>query len=298
MRLENAVTEFTYAHDYTPATLNWYRSRLGAFIAWAHEQGVTEIEGITAPLVRRYQDHLHTRETRTGKPLDTFTLHGHTRAIRTLLFWAASEELIDEKAARRVSLPKRAVKVMPTLSPPQIARIFDACAESAYPDRDRAILAVLIDTGIRASELCGLTLDRAHFSADDAYLLVHGKGRKSREVGLGKRSRSLLYKYVHRYRTADSGERHVFVGRGGRPLAPEGLDRVLYRLRDAAGLDGVRVGAHVWRHSYAFAYIAAGGDLMRLCRLMGHSSVMVTQGYLTAFSAREARRGYSVLDGR
>jgi integrase/recombinase XerD len=58
------------------------------------------------------------------------------------------------------------------------------------------------------------------------------------------------------------------------------------------------VGAHVWRHTYAYRYIAAGGDLLRLARLMGHSIVTVTQGYLSAFSAREARRGYSVLDGR
>jgi integrase/recombinase XerD len=72
---------------------------------------------------------------------------------------------------------------------------------------------------------------------------------------------------------------------------------MLYRLRDRAGLQGVRVGAHVWRHTHAYRYIAAGGDLFRLARLMGHSSVVVTQGYLTAFDSREARRGFSVLDG-
>jgi len=51
----------------------------------------------------------------------------------------------------------------------------------------------------------------------------------------------------------------VFVGRAGTALQPEGLDRMLYRLRDRAGLQGIRGGAHVWRHTHAYRYIAAGG---------------------------------------
>jgi site-specific recombinase XerD len=296
MRLDTALTEFTYSKDHTPSSRAWYYSRLNAFFAWAVDKEVTELEGITAPLVRRYLDECKARITRTGQPLDSYTLHGHARAIRSLLFWAAAEELIDEKVAKRIALPKRAVKIMPTLTPAHLSRLFAACGTSAYPERDRAILAVLLDTGIRASELCGLTLDRVCFSADDAYLLVHGKGRKSREVGLGKRSRQLLHKYVYRHRKASTQEQHVFVGKGGKPMAAEGLDRMLYRLRDAAGLHGVRVGAHVWRHTFAFSYIAAGGDVFRLSRLLGHSSVATTQGYLTAFTSRNARKGPSVFD--
>jgi site-specific recombinase XerD len=71
---------------------------------------------------------------------------------------------------------------------------------------------------------------------------------------------------------------------------------MLYRLRDRAGLHGVRVGAHVWRHTYAFTYVALGGDVLRLSRLLGHTSVSTTQGYLTAFTASDARHGASVLD--
>ena len=121
------------------------------------------------------------------------------------------------------------------LSEAQTDALFAACRTA----RDRAILAVLLDTGIRAGELTGLTVDQVFFSPDDAYLLVHGKGRKSREVGLGRRSRMLLHKYIHRTRAGvTSGP--VFVGRTGTALPPEGLDRMLYRLRDRAGLQGVR----------------------------------------------------------
>jgi len=82
-------------------------------------------------------------------------------------------------------------------------------------------------------------------------------------------------------------------------LTPEGLDRLLYRLRDRVGrqhFNGVRVSAHTFRHTYAVRYLEQGGDLYKLSRLMGHSSVVVTEGYLRAFTARAARQGGSVLD--
>jgi site-specific recombinase XerD len=292
MHLDDALTEFAYSKDHSPESRRWYRTRLGAFTTWAKDQGVTEIEAVDAPLVRRYIEHRRTTPIKGGTLIDSHTLHGYTRAIRTLLNWAASEDLLDARVAKRVALPKKTVKVLPVLTAQQVERMFDACESP----RDKSIMAVLLDTGIRASELCGLPLDRVHFSIDDPYLLIYGKGRKQREVGLGKRSRGLLHKWVHRHRVAPKEVQAVFVGRTQQQLRPEGLDRMLYRLRDRAGLQGVRVGAHVWRHTYAYNYVAAGGDVFRLSRLLGHSSVAVTQLYLSAFTARDARRGLSVLD--
>lgn len=299
MRLEAALLEYSYSQDYSPTTRAWYRSRLGAFTAWLRSEGISDLDDITPSTIRRYQEHVRTRPSdRRGreeaKPqlLDSFTVHGHTRAIKSFLNWAVAEGLLDASVVQRIAMPRRASKVMPVLTADQIRRLTLACEST----RDRAILAVLLDTGIRASELCGLTLDRVCFSADDAYLLVHGKNRKSREVGIGRQSRQLLHRYIHRERRAPQNVTAVFLGRTGAPLTPMGLDRLLYRLRDRAGLRGVRVGAHVWRHTYAFNFIAQGGDVLRLSRLLGHTSVATTQGYLSAFSARDARRGQSVLD--
>jgi site-specific recombinase XerD len=179
--------------------------------------------------------------------------------------------LVDEKLPKHISLPKRAQKLMPVLTTEQIRRLTLACGDNL---RDRAIRAVLLDTGIRASELCGLTLDRVIVTQEDAYLIVQSKGRKTRELGLGRQSRSLLHRYLTRARhTRQTNSQAVFLRRGGDALRPEGLDRILYRLRDKAGLDGVRVAAHVFRHTHththAYTYISQGGDLMRLSRLLG-----------------------------
>ncbi len=270
MHLESALLEFAFSKDHTPASRQWYRFRLGAFTDWLRDQGITELEGITAPLVRRYVEYRRTAiSPRIGRPVDTHTLHGHVRAIKALLNWAAAEGLLDERLPRRVALPKRAQKLLPVLTPDQVRRLTLACEGSIW---DRAIVSVLVDTGIRASELCGLTLDRVVLTQDDAYLIVNGKGRKMREVGLGKQSRQSLHRYLLRERRRAHTNQAVFLGRGGAALQPEGLDRILYRLRDRAGLAGVRVGAHTWRHTYAFTYVALGGDVLRLSRLLGHTA--------------------------
>jgi site-specific recombinase XerD len=299
MDMMTALTEFAYSKDHSAESRRWYKSRLGAFVQWCDQQGVTNLEDITAPLVRRYVDYRRTTPTAKGRPLDSHTLHGHVRAIRTLLYWAAKEDLIDEKVARRIGLPKKETKLLPILSNEQIAKLIAACDQSETPEqaaRDKTILAVLLDTGIRAAELCGLTLDQAVFSTDEAYLRVFGKGKKRREVGLGRKSRQLLHRYIHRHRKAPADQRYVFLGKTGKPMRPEGLDRMLYRLRDRAGLRGAKIAAHVWRHSYAVRYLEAGGDVYRLKTLLGHQSVQTTEGYVKHFSAKTARQGASVFD--
>jgi integrase/recombinase XerD len=293
MEMRAAIAEFMYSRDLSPASRLWYRARLGEFSDWLTTQDVREVEAITPGQVRGYLAHTHDHPTPKGQPRDSHTLHGYARALRAFLRWAASEELVVPSLPKKVVMPRMEAKVLPVLTERQTDAMFDACLTA----RDRAILAVLLDTGIRAAELTGLTLDRVCFSQDDAYLIVKGKGRKQREVGLGRRSRMLLHKYIHRYRRGrEVGP--VFVSRTGAALTVSGLDQILYRLRDRAKLGRVKTGAHTFRHTYAYRYIAAGGDLFRLARLMGHSTVTVTQGYLSAFSAREARRGFSVLDGR
>lgn len=140
------------------------------------------------------------------------------------------------------------------------------------------------------------TVDGTHLTTEDAYLVVNGKGRKQREVGLGKHSRQQLHRYIYRFRPHDSGLPDVFVTRDHKPLRPEALDRMLYKLRDRAGIEGVRVSAHTFRHTYAVSYLKNGGDIYKLSRLLGHTSVVITENYLRAFEARDARRGLSVLD--
>ena len=142
-----------------------------------------------------------------------------------------------------------------------------------------------------------LTLDEVFLDSTDPFVRVMGKGRKERELGLGKSARAALLKYITRFRGTPKGEQHVFLTRHYNPMTVNALDQLFYRLRDWAGIEGVRCSPHTARHTFALNYLQATGDIYRLSRLMGHAGVHVTEGYLKALKSREVRQeGISVLD--
>jgi integrase/recombinase XerD len=135
-----------------------------------------------------------------------------------------------------------------------------------------------------------------YFSLTDAHIVVNGKGRKQREVGLGRSSRLALHRYIHEYRP-DVPHNFVFVNRYGKHIQRPALEAILLKLQEKTGLYGLHVNPHKFRHTYAYMYmLTKQGDVLRLSRLLGHSSMTVTENYLKAFGSQESRDGSSVLD--
>src|SRR6185312_3794122 len=116
MLLADACLELRYAKDWSAQTAAWYTSRLGLFLAWCEEYHLKEIEELTLPLLRRYVVYLQSRPSRRGGTLDSYTVHGHVATLRTLLFWAASEGLVDESIPRKLKPPRREQKVLQILT--------------------------------------------------------------------------------------------------------------------------------------------------------------------------------------
>lgn len=300
MQPQAAVTEFIYAHDYSDKSRVWYDRMLAIFAAYCEAEGVSDISEVSAPLVRKFLDTVRLKvNPRSKQPVGTHTVHAYARAVRALLNWGVREDLVNPAVTRRLVMPKREIKTIQVFSNDHVLRLMRACERSPLPARDRTMLALLLDTGMRANELCTLTTENVHLGQEAAWLLLHGKGNKWREVGLGLKSRGLLHRYIHRERHAPPDQPRVFLGRRG-PISPSGVDQIIYTLRDIAGpsyFTGVRVSAHTFRHTFAFNYLKNGGDLYKLSRLLGHTSVVVTEGYLRAFTSHEARNGgISVLD--
>jgi site-specific recombinase XerD len=155
--------------------------------------------------------------------------------------------------------------------------------------RDYTIILVLLETGIRISELCNLRVQNIH----ESYIRVIGKGDKEREVGLSPAVSKCLWKYVNKFRKVhDEKEDRVFINRYGVPLSPTGVDQLLDDIKERTGIENVRVSAHTFRHTFARIYLEQGGDIYKLSLLMGHSDIEVTQEYLKDFKKREARQGH------
>ena len=298
-----AVEEYKFAlRRLSVASQTWYSTRLDQFAAWCASRGLT-LEKVKATETRKYIEYLKTiPNQRTGNPVSTHTIHAHARVIRAFLHWCNKEEGLDEYVtvkATRVDMPKLEKHVIEVFSPKDIKALLKACSKEAYPElqqRSRAVISLLYETGIRASELCGLTLENVHLDTRGAsYIKVMGKGKKEREVGLGASASKEVYKYIHRFRKASVNEHHVFLSRSHQPLTVYGLDQLVERISTGAGVEDCY--PHKFRHTFAVNYLQAGGDLFDLARLMGHSTTEVTKLYLEAYNSTHARqKGISLLD--
>jgi len=303
MDVREAYEEFLHAKlPRSRATQRGYRIRLSIFVAWCEEHRL-ELQMLTTKHVRAFIEDVSKRAGMKSERLAANTVRQYAMTVKNFLAWRSREEefesSISTKVVSRVALPRAEQVVIETFTPEQLQALFRALEKQPFPHRDKAILSVLIDTGIRASELCGLVLTCVWLDADDSYIKVLGKGRKEREIPLGRASRIALRRYITRYRGTprNQGEQHVFLSRTGEPLTVHGLAELIEHLGEHARIKGVRCSPHTFRHTFACQYLLNGGDIYKLSRLMGHTSVKITERYLQAINAKQVRReSHSVLD--
>jgi len=302
-----------------------YQQELTVFSDWCschqirNEKGKREViaggglllHQIDQHAVSFFLDHLQATHKPTKKSeLSTYTLAGYVRVIKSFLHWCLKDDqygcYTSQIVIQRIENPKVIETIIETFSPEQIQALFKACGkeESEHLQmRDKAILAVLLDCGLRATELITLTIGNISLDTKDAYVRVLGKGNKWGEVGLGEQSRRYVQKYVRVFRIPTIGNQIplqdalVFVNRYGEQLTKSGLWRIIDRLGEWAKIENVRCSPHTFRHTFACMFIQNGGDIYKLSKLLRHSSVSVTEQYLKSLQQSEARKGAkSVLD--
>jgi integrase/recombinase XerD len=291
-------------------TQEGYRQRLMCFAAWCSDAGVS-LEQVNNKAVQRFLDWLRTnrKPRKPGKEeLSTYTTAGYVRAIWALLHWCLEDdeysEFVTFAKVKAIKMPRLEQVIKDVFTDEEIEALFAACQHlekgHEYQLRDRAILSVLVDTGIRSAELRTLQIGNIHLDADDSFIVVHGKNNKWRECPLGNRARRAIARYMRQYRKDAAKGEPVFMSRHGGPLSHEALKTILLRLKALSTLpDDCTVNPHKFRHSYATRFIASGGDLFDLSKLLGHSSIVITQEYIKSLGASQIRKRKdrpSVLD--
>jgi integrase/recombinase XerD len=141
-------------------------------------------------------------------------------------------------------------------------------AQASRPSslRDRALLITLLDTGLRASELCALTV-RDYDAKTGRVGVKQGKGKKDRVVYLGMTARKTVWRYMATRPNARVGE-PLFATREGTHLDRNNLRHLIDRIAERAGVEHATV--HRFRHTFAINFLRNGGNLLELQRLMGH----------------------------
>ncbi|MFM7718308.1 MAG: tyrosine recombinase [Actinomycetota bacterium] len=207
-------------------------------------------------------------------------------AIRTFFRWAHAQAAVREDPATLLGRPKIVSRLPTVLRPAEAADLVEAPA--AAPDagpidravalRDRAVLELLYGSGLRVSEVTGLTRDRVDLGR--GRVLVMGKGSKEREVPIADLAADAVERYLADGRDVLAPERGagdlLFFNRRRKPLTPRDVRAMIERLARATGK---RVTPHTFRHSFATHLLEGGADLRAVQKLLGHASVATTQRY-------------------
>jgi site-specific recombinase XerD len=271
-----------------------YQWELSRFVAFLDEHHVHDTNQLSAAVVANYVNSLREHTTARGQPLSSRSVLHYSKGVRCFLSWLVAEELAPARCLRW-ELPKAEKKIPATLDADAIKRLLRACQESHGPAlqaRDTAIVLLLLDVGLRASELCGLKTNQVLLEGDP-HILIKGeaKGGRWREVGpLSQRTLRALRSYLRTWRPRQHPTcENLFVNRMGEAMQVIVLERLLERLKRRAGVDA-RVNPHSWRHTWARGRAMEGTDALVISRLMGHSALSTTQLYLGQFGSADARK--------
>lgn len=267
-------------------TLRFYTDKLRTFLAYLQGEGITSLDAITPTVIRAYLAGMQDRGLRPH------TQHAHARAIRSWCNFLAAEGEIAESPMKRVKMPKLDSPILPAFTAEDVQALLDACTNS----RDRAIVLVLLDSGVRAREL--LDMNRGDVDATTGAILVHGKNRKDRQVYIGAKARQAMQRYLRRHPDAETvgASPPLWVSRYGRRLKQAGLRQVLRRLAERAGVEHCY--PHRFRRTFALWSLRAGMDVFSLQRLMGHADLSMTRRYLAQVEAdlQTAHRKHGPVD--
>lgn len=263
------------ASNKAPRTITAYLEAGTKLAAWIGDVCPDEI---THRDVQRYLVCLaETPHQRTGGRVTDSYVAGHYRRLQQFFRWLEEESEIQRSPFARLKPPSVPVKPVPLLDDSQVRRLLTTPGK-----RDQAVLRVLLDTGVRVSELVSMQCANPG--------LVHGKGRKLRTVYWTDPTELAVRRYL---RTRSDSDPRLWVGRAG-PLTASGVRQIIEKLGEQAGIPGLH--PHMFRHLFAHNFLDAGGnegDLMRLC---GWSSREMVLRYASSGADKRAHDAYRRLN--
>jgi site-specific recombinase XerD len=254
------------------------------------ERGMPSFLAATTEHIREFLNALFERG---NKPA---TVSVRYRALRKFYGWLVTEGERPDNPMGRIPPPRLPDVLQPHYTPEELRKVLSLCPVASRDIlvlRDRAILLCLLDTGLRASELCGARVDDLDLRAL-SLVVRQAKGGRERAVGLGGVAAQSVERYLRRRQVTTP---FLFASRGGRPLSYNAMHQLVHRLFQA--VDVPFKGLHGLRRTWAMAFLDAGGDPADLQTLAGWTSSAMLRRYTRATErerALKAHRKFSPVD--
>jgi site-specific recombinase XerD len=278
-----------------------YRNAYRKFLDYVDPD--TPLADITPELVKRVLADLSKPQPapagaapRPAKPLSKKTILNIHTALSALWTWAVEAGYVTEHILRAVPRPKPEQRTIDPLSEEDIRTLLNACNRSRTYNRpgkrecnnqrvtglrDRAIILLLVDTGVRASELCNLAVADVDFKNNR--ITVMGKGDKERTLPISASTGRALWKYLNAERVDDTFTHRLFTTTEGKPLDRKVLLKLLKRLGQK--VDVHNCNPHRFRHTFAISFLRNGGNAYALQMALGHATLAMVNKYLALAQA-------------
>lgn len=252
---------------------------------------VDEQTPLTAITIADLSAFLAAQDTLSNKTLSN--IHA---AISSMWNWAVRMGYTEANPMLSIDRPRPEEREIVPLAKEQVVALLKACEQTrsytrpgkgecanSRPTvlRDKAIILALVDTGMRASELCDLT--GADYNEKQRYMVVMGKRRKERMLPLSATTAHAIWHYLATRAAEMTTADPLFATQNGGPLDRQQLRHLLDRLGKRAGVPNVH--PHKFRHTFAINFLRNRGDIYSLQRLLGHTTLDMVKRYLSIAQA-------------
>ncbi|HEX8237720.1 MAG TPA: tyrosine-type recombinase/integrase [Abditibacteriaceae bacterium] len=297
----------------SPRTVETRRVFLKNLLWFLEHRGFTDCD--TRELRRFFHYLRHGHEEKGGRwsnkqlkaSVRPETVKDYWVCLSTFFKWLVTEGILPSSPMAAIPKPAVRAEEKQPLTPDQVKGLLKAAKHSQHPQRDEAIVLLLLDTGIRSSELIALKIKDVDLRA--RHCVVTGKGNKIRTVHFGLTTGNALRLYLrhctdshlHSDKHTNNPENPLFIadksGQALRPLTRSGLRQLVERLGKAAGISRA-CSPHVLRRTFAVSWLRNGANIFSLQAMLGHTDLRMTQRYLSLARAdiAEQARQFSPAD--
>ncbi len=275
--MNNLITQFLHylevERGFSPRTVSAYCHDLNKFVEFLGASDDTSITTITKADVRRFL-------SQRAKTNGAVTRARKLSSIKSFFKYLGREGIIEANPVSDIEAPKLPEKEPSYLTESEYQNLIAAVKFKATPyylSRDLAIVILLLGTGIRLSELVGLTLDRVNLESADRSIKVRGKGNKERIIPLTNEVVSTLKQYLKQRPEVESN--HLFISRLGDELHARSVYGLIKKYLEATNIKK-KVAVHSLRHTFGASLLRSGANLVVIQELLGHKKLETTRRYL------------------
>ncbi len=289
--------KFKAAEGLSLRTMASYEYTLKRWVDYIGDRSVNEIQAsdLTGYMAWLRTEYKPVRFNGSSEPLSPKSIRNVWVTFRSFFSWL-QVEFKYPNPAKEISAPKFQKHPVDTFTKEEVERILKACVYSRESqtevrkkfvmrrpsaNRDQAIILMLLDTGVRATELCSLMVGDVDLKTGKV-TIRHGvgggaKGGKGRSVYLGKVARKAVWRYLAGREDGDDPDAPLFISQADRPFNKDSLRVLINRLGSRAEVQ--KTYPHKFRHTFAITYLRAGGDVFTLQSQLGHGSLDMVRHY-------------------